>query len=178
MTANRQLGYTLIELLVIVFLLSVILSMATLSLPSSDASGPLKDEGRRIQRLVGLLGEEAVLRSEQMAMQIYEDGYLFVRRDGQSWKTIAGDNLFRERPLDDGFVFKLSLDDQLVTLGLREPEVDKEVLNELTPQILILSSGETTAFELAIVHEDSGLSYRLEADGLGDIKLEGPLERL
>ena len=152
-------GFTLLELLVVILIIGIIVSFASLSI-GQHASQTLRDEAERIHSLLRLAGEEAVLQSRELALQFNPHGYLFVTLDGADWVPVEDDRLFRERELPDDLSLHLSLEGVVADL----------YDSENPPRILVLSSGEMTSFALEIANLE-GESYTLQGDFTGKLTL-------
>jgi prepilin-type N-terminal cleavage/methylation domain-containing protein len=57
----RSKGFTLVEILVVVVIMAVVISLAVLSIGVTGRDAQLDEESRRIEGLVGLLHERALL---------------------------------------------------------------------------------------------------------------------
>ena len=73
-------GFTLIEVLVVVVIIGITLSFAVLTVSSGEDE--VETEARRFAALVKLAGEEAVLRSRELAVEVQRSGYRFAVSDG------------------------------------------------------------------------------------------------
>jgi len=153
------LGFTLLELLVVILVIGIIVSFASLSI-GQHASRSLRDEAERIHSLLRLAGEEAVLQGRELAMEFNSRGYLFVTLEGGEWLPVEEDRLFRERELPDDLHIKLTLE------GVEVDLLD----SENPPRILLLSSGEVTPFDLEIGNLE-GEAYTLQGDFTGKLTL-------
>jgi type II secretion system protein H len=70
-------GFTLIEILVVTFIVASMLGMVALNLIRSD-SDILRDEAERLTLLLYGAREEAVLRGQLIALEFRSDGYRFL----------------------------------------------------------------------------------------------------
>ncbi len=93
-------------------------------------------------------------------------GFLLYEPELQNWVTLDYDKLLREREVPEGIVLTLRLDDVDVELPLAEEDQLEP------PQVLILSSGETTPFELEIESDNSDIVYYLTGQPLGGVEIE------
>lgn len=163
--ARLHAGFTLVEVMVVVVLIGILVTFASLSTPGLDQE--LKEEARRMLQLARLAREEAILQTQELSLLLEEDGYSFQVLRDQKWQDLAEDKLLRRRKLHDGLRMEVSLEDLEFKLG--EDEDDDAV------RILILSSGEVTPFELTLRSDLLDDVYLLRGDGLGRFEIEGPI---
>ena len=153
-------GFTLLEVLVVVFIIGLVVTFAGLSIKQS-ASRELSTEANRLHELLRLASEEAVLNGQELALQLGTQSYRFLRLDGDGWQSVEEDRVLRERPFPPGVQIKLRLEGVLVNLE-----------DESHPaRILLLSSGELTPFEL-IMENGEGSQVILRGDIGGGVMLE------
>ncbi|MDM7323142.1 MAG: type II secretion system minor pseudopilin GspH, partial [Gammaproteobacteria bacterium] len=74
-------GFTLIEVMVVLVIIAILVTMASLSLKSDRAGEALEEEARRLTALLNLLREEAVMRNQTLGLALTEGGYMFVVRE-------------------------------------------------------------------------------------------------
>ncbi|MBT8131180.1 MAG: type II secretion system minor pseudopilin GspH [Gammaproteobacteria bacterium] len=163
-TRFRAGGFTLLELMVVVIIIGVIVTLAVVSL-GDNAAQRLDDESFRFSSLIRLAADEAILQGQEIGLEVNRDGYSFHTFDDQlrQWLPFSGERLFRQRTMSDGIELELRLDDQTFELPLAEDEDGNEAVQ---PQILLLSSGETTPFDLII--EMPALDKQVVLRGLGN----------
>jgi len=155
-------GFTLIEIMVVMIIIGVILSFATLSLSNAGLAQNLEQERLRLASLLKLASEEAIMQFKEMGISFKTDGYRFYELQAQEWQAITGrDNIFRPRNLPQGLRIDIRLEG--------EPIIDT---NASMPQVLLLSSGEMTAFEAVFwADSDESLRYRLIGTAIGDLSI-------
>jgi general secretion pathway protein H len=167
--AHRCRGFTLLELLVVLVLIGIIISFAVLSVGDGGRQANLQQEAQRLQAILSLAGEEAVLRSQEFGVVVRPEGYSIVAYDGEAWQAIGDDEMYREHALLSGAELTLYMDGLQVSL---EPLSSREE-DLIKPQVLLFSSGERTPFELVLAYRDGPpLAYRLSAPVLGPLQLE------
>jgi len=165
-SCHAQKGFTLFELLTVVFIIGIVISFATLSVgePGKDK---VEEEVKRIQQLLIIAGEEAIFNARELALEINKEGYQFVRLvNGKQWQPIADDKVFRQREFPEDSEIEVLIDDFEVILD----DPDKPV------RIFILSSGDVRPFVLKIKHRDEDDFYTLESDGFNKLTLLKPGE--
>jgi general secretion pathway protein H len=159
-----QHGFTLIELMVVLVIVGIILTFAALSAGGDSRARELEREAQRFVALLDLAGDEAVLRGEQLAIEISANGYEFlILREGK-WLPLADDPQLRARALPPGVELDLELGD------VPPPSLDEE--DEDSPQVFLLSSGEMTPFELIFSAPETEQRFLVRATLLGRLELE------
>src|ERR1700733_14447947 len=81
--AMRSKGFTLVEILVVILIIVVIVSLTVLTVTSTGKDGQLDEESRRIEGLVGLLHERALLEGRDFGLRIEPAAYEFVVYDNR-----------------------------------------------------------------------------------------------
>lgn len=161
-------GFTLIEILVVVLIISIVSAIAVFALRDTRGDTLIKEEAQRIATLLQLASEEAAMQGRDLGVRFRPESYDFLlyEPDLQNWVTLDYDRLLRERQVPDGIFLTLKLDD----LDVELPQAEEDKLEP--PQVLILSSGETTPFELVIESDNSDYVYYLTGKPLGGVEIE------
>ena len=155
---DRQNGFTLLELLVVVVIVAILFTYTTLAIRSDSPEEIIKKEAQRMERLVQLALEEAILRGEEYGIEIFLDGYRFLRFDvtENRWLPLSDDKILRQRELPLEMELEMNLEDteiviELASEPMSEQELDLNIDNDendedekAKPQIFLLSSGEIT----------------------------------
>ncbi len=158
-------GFTLLELLVSLVLIGIILTFATLSIGDGGRGDQIAQEARRLAALLELVGDEAILDGRQYGLQLNETGYRFLVRSRGSW-GLAEDDLLRPRELPADLALALAIEGRHVDLPTKYPR------KEIKPQLLLLSSGERTAFELRVGQAQGGTAlWRVWGGPVGRLEL-------
>lgn len=158
-----QRGFTLVELMVVIVIMSIMLGFLVVSIGGGERDKPLKDEAKRISALIKLASEQSLLQSMEIGLLIDEESYQFLGQNEESWVPLP-ENSFRKRTLPE------SIQLELITIEGAPPP--KELLEEPIPQILLLSSGEITSFELEIRGDDIDYYFSLFGTTLGKLTLQ------
>jgi len=157
-------GFTLLEIMVVIVIVGIVLSFMTLSTGSDRRAEQLEREAQRIVTLLQLASEEAVMRSEQLALRVDETGYEFMILENGEWATLADDRPLRPRELPAGIELRLELQDN--------PPPGLSAEDSEQPQVFLLSSGEMTPFVLLVSAPETEQRYAIKASLLGRMELE------
>jgi len=177
-----QRGFTLLEISVVVVIVAVLATVAIIKIPHLGGGGrQLDEEMRRFTALVDLAGEEATLQGRDLGLHIDDDRYTFYvfDADQQTWQRLPEE--LRERVLPEGIRLVLVLEGRAVTLksDAAKDDDDKDTSDTNAdlgpvPQILVLSSGELTPFQLTMESDNVDYHYEITGQPFGgtEVKLE------
>ncbi len=156
-----QQGFTLLEVMVVVVIISILLTFVTLSVNNNNAMRQVQLEAERITYLLQLAQEQAILQGQTIGVELLPRGYRFYQLRANTWQSLNRDDTFFNRQLPPAMSFSLYSEDRAVLLDDIDP----------LPQLLLLSSGELVPFRV-LLHLDS------EADALWQIqaKLTGEIQ--
>ena len=156
---SRQHGFTLLELLVVVVIVAILFTYTTLAMRSDTPADIIKKEAQRMERLVQLALEESILRGEEYGLEIFLDGYRFLRFDviENRWLPLTDDKILRQRELPLDMELEMNLEDTEIVIELASEPMKEQKLDldsgsdeedsdeeKARPQIFLLSSGEIT----------------------------------
>ena len=166
----RNKGFTLVEILVVVVIMAVVIALAVLSIGVTGRDSQLDEESRRIEGLLDILHERALLEGRDFGLRIEPTGYEFAvyQADRDRWLTLNDEQEFRHRNLPKGVTFQLKLDSIDVVLK----PVERDALNDQpppSPQVAIAASGEGTPFKLTLTRDATQASTSVGGDAFGKI---------
>ena len=173
---SQQRGFTLFEILIVVFVIGMVLTAVSLTVTSSE-DRKLEQEAKRIYGLMQLAKEEAIFNSQQMAFNVTTEGYGFRVFAEEGWLPIEEDNVLRNRNLPETIRMELtvlgeevSLTQDRTVVDLRtDDEKEKEAL-EVGASIFFFSSGEMTPFELFLHYETEENGYVIKGGEFGELE--------
>ncbi len=168
----RNRGFTLVEILVVVVIMAVVISLAVLSIGVTGRDNQLDQESRRLQALIDLLHERAVLEGRDFGVRVEPSGYSFVVYDTyrDAWAKFDEENEYRHRNLPKGISFQLQLDQQ--TVVLKPVDTAQSGGPPPPPQLAIAASGEGTPFRLILQRDSTQAQAAVAGDALGKTSLE------
>ena len=171
-----QRGFSLLELLVVLFVVVIITSLVTLTINSGGRDLGLDTEVGNLADVATYALDEAQLSGMDYGLLLrrrIEDGssvysYSWRQRRPEGWREPQPEaDLFAERDFLPGLELQLTLDD------LPVPEFADEASGpDAAPQIIFYSSGETTPGALEFRREDNGeVLWRAQWDLFGRFDL-------
>jgi general secretion pathway protein H len=152
------LGFSLIELLVVVVIVAVLALAVTLSVAGS-ADRQLLRETDRFEGLVHLACEKAEQTGREIGVDVGTGGFSFRQLDGAEWQDADTEGELRPRPWIDGLRVVLTREGRGIDLAARDAP----------PQIVCFSSGEMTPFALTFALGDA-TPYRITGSDDGTTK--------
>ncbi|QSX33514.1 type II secretion system minor pseudopilin GspH [Shewanella avicenniae] len=165
--AQRQQGFTLLEVMLVVLLMGLMAAAVTLSIGSGGQQQVLNREAQRFMATTEALQDEAVLSGGFFGIVVEEQKYHYVMLKEGKWRPIEQDNLLSERQLPAGIVTDLEVEglpleqDEQQQSWFGEPFIEADAAERKKfpePQIMLLPSGEMTGFKLRFIAAgDEGL---------------------
>lgn len=164
MNHYKKNGFTLIEIMVVIIIISVVITFVTLSVGDGNLGQKLQQESQRLSYLLTLASQESVMQSKEMGVYFDADSYSFcdlqIETSICTTCKIITNNVFKPRTLPAGIKTEIRLDGEAVLSN-------KTCQN--MPQLLILSSGEFIPFEIILTADK--LSYQLTGNITGEITI-------
>ncbi len=151
--AKRIAGFTLIELMVVLFIIGLSVGFIVLSVGGRSNDQYAEEEARRLAALIELAQQEAIVHNQEIAVSFGRDGYRFLRLEEKKWQVISSDELLKPRELPPTVVLQLTLEGDPPGIGKAE--------EANTPHLFLLSSGESSPFEVTIRPIDEPGGYLL-----------------
>jgi general secretion pathway protein H len=150
-------GFTLIEILVVMLIIGILVVGATLTSGVLGRDSALGKESDRLSALMDYIREQATLQNREYGLRCFVGGYEFLAYDSRSgqWRRIENDTTLRARQLATGLTLQVAIEGRDIVLPREQVKDD-----ELTPQIMLFSSGDLNLFELTLRREATGEATR------------------
>ena len=176
-------GFTLIEILVVLFIVSLLTGLVVANLPGFVTTADFEEETQRLKFALEQGLEKAQIDTVEVGLKVDEANYSFWIFDEatRDWNP-AVDRALSAHGLAEGLLLRLTTEGEPMTLKPIAAEVDQGANSESQrepegPKILLLSSGETTVFKLELYSEEN-FWMSVTSDGFGAFQVnQEPLSR-
>lgn len=178
-------GFTLLELIVVIFIIGITLTFAALSINNRDQEQRAEQEAQSLAARLDLAAQESVLQSKELALELTEEGsgYQFLVLEAEGWRVLDADqDALRPRSLPGGMRLEMTLEGEEIqfteTSAKDADDIDKNPEEDLErggdevtpPRIYLLSSGELTPFT-ATLHTDGVTDFQVSGTANGALKV-------
>ena len=188
MKRMEQSGFSLLELLVALFVVVIITSLVTLTVNSDGQDIELDAKVRSLADISSYAIDEAQMRGVDMGLLVERIdeaggtayGFSWRERMPQGWRRpIVDADIFGEQRFPPGLELILEVEGSqqevlsaqnlaLDNLSRENPATENEVTAQVIPQVILYSSGEVTVGSIELRQEKTDdLLWRVEWDLLG-----------
>lgn len=157
-----QKGFTLVEILVVIVIISIVASFAVLTI-HFNPNKRLENFSKQLVNTFLLAEQEALVRSTTLAFVLHKNTYEFYEYappknpDKSPWRTF-GNNILGPHAIPGGVQLTLKIEDKTVPSG--------------STKLILAPSGELTPFTLYISKTGAAPRYKVTGSLNGDIKSE------
>jgi general secretion pathway protein H len=169
-------GFTLVELMVVVVIIGLVAAGTLLSLGGSGRDSQLEQERDRLAALIEYVRERAALQTIEYGLRCEQGGFRFVMYDSRKtqWLEDPLDETLRRRTLPAGLELALAVEDHPIVLPRTAAPTMRAATPDLTPQVMLYSSGDLTSFTLTLSRSGTGRSAVLTGTNAGKLVV-GPI---
>lgn len=165
-----QQGFTLVELMMVVLLMSIMAGLAVVTFNPSP-SKLLKKESEQLRALILLARDEAIFRSKPLALEFYSNRYFFSQSgEKQAEWVVLKDKQLIMRRLAKPLQVTIYRDDLLLEMVDPDDKKSGDEVPALAPQVFFLPSGEMSPFEVVFEYPAKAL-LRVSFDAGGKAKV-------
>ena len=175
-------GFTLLELLVVMVIMGLLISMATLNTSYDKRKDLLSNEAKRLKFFLEAASDEAMFQNKNIGLMVGRYGlkpYAWLPKnqdptatsslssstdstETHSWQDYQG-RFIKVYDLPDNMEFELEIDSSSINLP-HSLELSKE---DIQPQFYILSNGEQSISKLNILMDEYDVTASVSGSGLG-----------
>ena len=197
---RRSLGFTLVEILVVIVIIGIVTAGAMLSMSFLGSDRQMGAEADRLAALINYAEEQANLQTRELGLYCTSGGYRFLTFDARSnlWVPVTGDDALRTRQLPDGLQLRLNVDGQDVVLKDVMPPLPPsgsstgsypaasvpaallplsstpDPQSQLQPQVMIFSNGDLSTFHIQLTRDGGDHIVLVNPDAQGRVSASEP----
>nr|WP_305793239.1 type II secretion system minor pseudopilin GspH [Sedimenticola hydrogenitrophicus] len=161
-------GFTLVELLVVIFIIGIVSSYTILRVGARDGEHSLYEEAGRLRHLLLLATEEALVSGRPIGILLQSNGYRFMVAGRNAWKPLHETTVLSTHALPQDWQLELYDDGHKVIL---DDISESTPANKVQPQVIFFPSGEIKPFQIVIFNEDKQAGYQVRATSDGELDL-------
>ncbi|MDV7104150.1 type II secretion system minor pseudopilin GspH [Vibrio sp. TH_r3] len=179
---NKKAGFTLIEIMLVMVLLSISAVAVIINLPDSKQD-ITKQQAERFYYRLQLLNEYAILNGRDLGIRVEENkaSYSYLQLEEAGWQVLEN-KTYAQTVMPDGISLSLKIGSDAWTNNeslFKQQSLFEEMFSEeeekqkiASPQLFVLSSGEVTPFQLLIsANEDRDNGWLVDVKESGLIAL-------
>ncbi|WP_413285435.1 type II secretion system minor pseudopilin GspH [Vibrio sp. MA40-2] len=179
---KKQAGFTLIEIMLVMVLLSISAVAVIINLPDSKQD-ITKQQAERFYYRLQLLNEYAILNGRDLGIRVEENkaSYSYLQLEEAGWQVLEN-KTYAQTVMPDGISLSLKIGTDAWTNNenlFKQQSLFEEMFSEAEekqkiepPQLFVLSSGEVTPFQLLIsANEDRDTGWLVDVKESGLIAL-------
>lgn len=162
----------------VVVIIGVVIAGMLLSIGTTGRDSELERERDRLAGLFDYVKERAELQTLEYGLFVSPASYQFVVYDSRTrqWGEDTLDTTLAQHPLPAGLDFSLVVEGRKVVLKTPDPDSKlKTTIIDLTPQVMVFSSGDISDFQLTLARPQAGRTVVLGDAPDGSVTV-GPLK--
>lgn len=165
---SRFAGFTLIEIMIVVFIIGLITAAAVITFAGDSRDTELDREAQRLNALFDYVREQAELQTRDYGFRINDVAYSFVVFDvlQNQWRAADEDEALRERSFPEGLEPEMVVEGRRIVLERKKKEIE-----DFKPQVMIFANGDLTSFDITLQREGGGGRARIYSDEQTHIQL-------
>jgi general secretion pathway protein H len=161
---RKQRGFTLIEILVVILIISIITSVGVMSIGRNE-NKEVEKFANELTQLVSLAERQAMLQPNTLGLQLSQQSFQF-----SSLQNKQADTKQEWVPLQDSMLGKRNIPDNIelrVDVGHTQSNDDEK--EKTLPQVIISSNGDITPFNIYVGLKGQKPRYLVSCDASGQV---------
>lgn len=170
-TKQKQVrGFTLVEILIVLFIISIVTSIAMLSI-SYNHNKKIETFANELTQLLTLAEEQAMLQPSILGVSFSQHTFQFasfkiMNEKKKTW-VLLDDSILGKHNIPNDIELKIKASD--VSLDKNKDKEEDEDIEQFNPQIIISTNGDVTPFAIYIGKEGEKPLYVIIGDTDGSI---------
>ncbi|WP_159238267.1 type II secretion system minor pseudopilin GspH [Zhongshania aliphaticivorans] len=166
LTGRNSRGFSLLELMVVIFIIGLLSGAAALTLPSKDGGALLQEQRYKLIGNLRSARAEAVFSGRSLGLAWEQQRGRFYVLTAQGWQVIQQGVLAKEVVLDERVRSLITVGGEPIKSASEDSDARDEggEDQETTPQLMFLGDGQISPFE-----------WRLSSDGAESLVLDEQL---
>lgn len=167
MTRRAALGFTLLEMMLVIFLIGIAASMVVATMPDNSRYD-IRRESQRLAQSLQWMADRAIAGGNDYGLAVSPQHWqlMIQKLDAEppsGWQQLEQKKVAHQQTLPAGFQLALTLD------GMADRFEGGQELPS-TPQIMLLPGGEVTPFQLTFLDAESHPQAQIRVDLDGEIR--------
>ena len=155
---RKQRGFTLIELLIVIAIISIVSSIALITL-SYNPNKNVNSFANQLLQIMTLAEHEALLRPAILGLGFTENSYQFYQFDSSAKWNVLKDNVWKRRSIPKNIQVTLKINNESIALnGI--------------PSIVFTENSEVTPFVILLGIKGSNPIFQIKGEASGVVKIE------
>jgi len=168
---RRSLGFTLIEVMVVIAIIAIMVGAVVLNIDFQNVSTVVRDTSQRTRLVMNLASDQAIYSRQQFGIRFHPHSYEFYmltadEKSGEGvWEMIEDDRLkFKEIPIELDFQVDIS-GVPIVLESLEDEVAGATEESPIKPHVMFLSNGEMMPDFRIVIADKSGENRHAIATG-------------
>lgn len=165
MTMRKHAGFTLIEIMIVVLIISIVTSVGVLTI-SRNNNKEIEMFAKELTQVIKMAEEQAMLQPTELGLMMHDQAYQFA-----ALQTADNTKAPHWSALDDNVLGQHVIPEQIeVRVDTHSPQtVDEDENAQKSPQLVISTNGDVTPFTIYVGKKGAKPRFAITGDADGNI---------
>lgn len=160
-SSSAQRGYTLIEILIVLFIISIVSTVALLTIGRSDTRD-MENFVQEVTQMISLAEEQAMLNPTVLGLTFDKENFYFNSLQKNNWQPVEDKNL-NEHAIPSNL--EVTIEGQ----AAKPDSEQRSAVSRLDPQIVISTNGDVTPFIIYVGKKGQKPRYVIRGEANGQV---------